>query len=466
MMTAKKFMEDLKSRNISLRRDGGKLYCHAPKGAVTPEIKNNINLLKQEILALVEDPITDLPTLKPTASQLIRGDCLQVLERFKEDSIDFVVTDPSYGLKFMGKIWDNAVPSVAILKECLRVLKPGALAFFMCTPRQDLLSRMIKNLEEAGFETGFTSIYWTYSSGFPKAHNVSKALYKKAGVQQTAGKTGSITKPVAPEAKLLQGSRAGFQPKPAVEIILVVMKPLDQKCYTDQAYSNGKGVTWMDDCRIPYSSEKDKPSAGERTCKLGEQDTVNGSKSNSGWEANETGRFPANLLVSDNVLDGSDTSNGYSRYFSLDSWAKLHMEDLPEPVQVTLPFLVVSKPSKKEKDAGLDNCEDKPICGRDPGQDSRNNPYKIRPCPRKNNHPTVKPVELMTYLIVLGSREEDVVLDPFVGSGTTGIAALSTNRRFIGIEKDEGYFDIAAIKYKKVFMLKNYPHIKDRHDEA
>jgi site-specific DNA-methyltransferase (adenine-specific) len=222
----------------------------------------------------------------------------------------------------------------------------------------------------------------------------------------------------------------------------------------------------MDDCRIPYFSEKDKPTAGDRTCNFGEQETVNGGKSNSGWEANETGRFPANLLVSDNVLDDSDASNGYSNYFSLDSWAKLHMEDLPEPVQVTLPFLIVSKPSKKEKDAGLDNCEDKPICGRDPGQDNRNNPYKVRPCPRKNNHPTVKPVELMTYLITLGSREEDVVLDPFVGSGTTGIAALSTNRRFIGIERDEVYFDIASTKYKKAFMLKNYPHIKDRHAEA
>jgi site-specific DNA-methyltransferase (adenine-specific) len=193
---------------------------------------------------------------------------------------------------------------------------------------------------------------------------------------------------------------------------------------------------------------------------------VNGGKSDSGWEAHETGRFPANLLVSNNVLDGSDTSNGYSRYFSLDLWANLHTEDLPESVQATLPFLVVSKPSKKEKDAGLDNCEDKPICGRDPGQDSRNNPYKIRPCPRKNNHPTVKPIELMSYLITMGSREGDVILDPFVGSGTTGIAAELLNRRFIGIEKDEGYYDIATARYRKAFMSKNYPHIKDRHAEA
>ena len=343
---------------------------------------------------------------------------------------------------------------VPIWKECLRVLKPGAFAFIMCSPRQDLLSRMIVSLEDAGFNTSFTSMYWTYASGFPKAHNVGKVVDKQKGatreivgyskgikVEDNQGFGGialggvgivqkpadiPITAPATEEAKKLDGSYGGFQPKPAVEVILVVMKPMTEKTFTAQALDNNHGITWLDDCRVPYADAHDEdisqlhsksqeavdsqhiygkygamPSAGRRTKTFGnEGEPISGGEKEVDWEANQTGRFPANLLVSDEVF-----VNNYSRYFSLDAWWKK-----------VFPFFIVPKASKSEKT--------------DHGR-------------VKNIHSTVKPVKLMAYLITLGSREGEVVLDPFMGSGTTGIAAKGLKRQFIGIEKNPQYFEIA-----------------------
>ena len=134
------------------------------------------------------------------------GDCRDLMQELDPDSVDLVVTDPPYGYNFMNLDFDKVVPPTELWKECLRILKPGAFAFIMSAPRQDVLARNLVNLSDAGFETGFTSIYWTYASGMPKSLNIGK-------------KTGN---------KELSGSYSGFQPKPAVEIIMVVMKPLQQ----------------------------------------------------------------------------------------------------------------------------------------------------------------------------------------------------------------------------------------------
>jgi site-specific DNA-methyltransferase (adenine-specific) len=386
-----------------------------------------------------------------------------------------------------------------VSKECLRVLKPGALMFMCMTPRQDSLSRAIVGIEDAGFKIGFTSMHWTYASGFPKARNMSRAIDKKFGAERkkmgrnpnsrenccktntvyesgTVGKTAYITEPATEEAKKLDGSYAGFQPKPAVEDIIVAMKPCDKKTYTEQALSNGKGVTWLDDCRVPYKDCGDSALVEAKQSK--------NPKGNKGFFVegvatfNNKGRFPANLLVSDNVLDdgverkspkqykkshagfrtsyvgGKEKSQelqtkeygdtgGYSRFFSLDAWAEVNLQDLPELVQRNLPFLVVPKVSKKEKEAGLENLNDKVIV-EDYRIKENNVPYKARPKPRKNEHPTVKPIKLMAYLITMGSRENDIVLDPFAGSGTTCIAAKMLNRKYIGIELSPEYREIAV----------------------
>ena len=180
------------------------------------------------------------------------GDCLAVMRQLPDACVDCIVTDPPYGISFMGKHWDRAIPPVEIWQEAVRVLKPGAFAFVMCIPRQDCLSRMIISLEDAGFDINFTPIFHAFSSGFPKALNISKAVDNRLGYNREvlckhpnpAGSKGNtftlnqecdITLPASEQAKALDGSYGGFQPKPAVEVILVAMKPLSEKTYVAQA---------------------------------------------------------------------------------------------------------------------------------------------------------------------------------------------------------------------------------------
>lgn len=401
------------------------------------------------------------------------GDCRDIMREMDVDSVDLIVTDPPYGYSFMGKEWDKAVPSVDTWQECLRVLKPGAFAFIMSAPRQDVLAHNLVNLSDAGFYTGFTSIYWTFASGFPKAANVSKMVDKRLGADRvvvginpngyTPTKTGDIcnecgakvahpplTAPSIDEAKTLDGSYGGFQPKPAVEVIMVVMKPLSEKTYVEQALANRKGITWMDDCRIPYQSDRDKnidwPQATQENSVSFK--IVCGLKTSSC----AVGRFPANLLVSDNMLDdgtitkGSDAirhnnqhltsgkgiygkynqkdttgyadSGSFSRYFDLDKWWDERIAHLPKEAQKTFPFMIVPKASKSEKGAN-------------------------------NKHPTVKPVKLFSWLMTLGSREGDLVLDPFLGSGVALAAGRLTNRSVIGCEIDPQWEHLYADRCMK-----------------
>ena len=335
----------------------------------------------------------------------------------------------------------------------------------MSSPRQDVLYRMIQMLDEVGFVTGYTSIYWTYATGFPKAHNIGKSIDKRLGREREvlgrnknsrencdksntiyeSGTVGKTAYDTVGDGEF-EGAYGGFQPKPAVEIILVVQKPPKHKSQIDQALDNGKGVTWLDDCRIPHNGENFDNVKGRLIHKL---NTQRDGESEKDWrervehspgqqEALEKlktqGRFPANLLVSDDVLDdGKEHPAGtfpkrrgeteffgldrkedanprrlkdkgtFSRFFSLDAW-----------VERNLPFLIIPKASKKEKNAGVE----------------------------KNGHPTVKPIQLMSYLITMGSRPGDVILDPFAGSGTTACACIMLGRDYIMIEQSEEYTEI------------------------
>lgn len=440
---------------------------------------------------------------------LINGDSLVELAKLPDNSVDLVVTDPPYGYSFMGKQWDKALPDKRIWKECLRVLKAGGFAYVMSAPRQDVLARMMIDLEDSGFNIGFTSMYWAYATGFPKAMNMGKAIDKKLGVKgevigvvKHAGnleeaiknKVGfladqanqnnkkmmgygdqELTKATSEEAKKLDGSYAGFQPKPAVEVIIVCMKPLEEKGYTDQALKNGKGVSWFDDCRIPYESDDDKDKS---KCGFDGKKILDPEK---GWNENDVirnqvidkdGRFPANLLVSDNTLDigkitksphndgvrqFSDTvfnlglttgikreigdSGDFSRYFDIDKWWESQ-------------FIITPKASKSEKNKGLDDFEEKDKRtmsnygdqSKHISSDGANRTKGSGISKMKNNHPTVKPLKLMSYLITLGSREGDVVLDPFMGSGTTPLASKQMGRKYIGIEREEEYYRICCAR--------------------
>ena len=467
-------------------------------------------------------------------NKLINGDCLEELKKLDDNSVDLLCTDPPYGYGFMGKHWDTFTEKDStksqqvgwmspgmkkdtygmkeffdpIWTECLRVLKPGALAFVMSAPRSDVQSIMAQTLQESGFDISFTPIYWTYASGFPKAMNISKMLEKNGNQKEE-----------------LDGSYGGFQPKPAVEVVIVAMKPIEEKGLLAQAQKNGKAVSWFDDCRIPFE-ESDTPQGGYGAMDIGVgkpgetqdyrkkkkitmpdlRDVGKKSKEAIGidklsygqvenaerleYEQNTDGRFPANLLVSDNIIDDgkirtakphggdgkpldtqgmgwgfkrmassiSDTG-GYSRYFSLDAWFQKNLKSLPEPVQKTFPFMIVPKASKSEKNNGLDNFEVKQQKGGggtsndtwyEDDVNAASGKFGSEKAPSRNIHPTVKPLTLMNYLVVLGSRKGDVVLEPFAGSGTTALACVSQERDYIAIEKEEEYYDIAKARLEKV----------------
>ena len=437
------------------------------------------------------------------SSRIINGDSANELKKLEDNSVDLLCTDPPYGYSFMGKSWDNTLPPREIFEESLRVLKPGSFAFVMSAPRSDVQYRMAQMLDEVGFEVGFTPIYWTYATGFPKAMNVGKKTKKEN----------------------LDGSYGGYQPKPAVEVVIVAMKPLDQKGYLDQALHNGKGVTWLDDCRIPFAGmddqeqfdkdnvagqmnfdgryEKDsgkmyeggwdKPMRKTTKRKPREENTVfktSGFKSenNDTAEASPFGRFAANLLVSDDVLNvkskgqlapttGKEPSNykennthgsylgyrkemkprddgdSFSRYYDLDAWWEDRLTKLPDEIKRTFPFLAVPKPSKSEKNMGLDKFDkqQKIFNGQSdkPSTDMKGVEQKFTTQPSANNHPTVKPTTLMSYLVTLGSRKGDVVLDPFAGSGTTGISCVFSERNYLLIEREKEYFNILKARIKK-----------------
>lgn len=360
--------------------------------------------------------------------KILQGDSLDVLRTLEDGSVDLLCTDPPYAIGFMGKSWDKTLPDIGIFRECLRVLKPGAFAFVMSAPRSDVCARMMLMLEDAGFEIGFTPIYWTYASGFPKAMNIGKMVDKRHGawsenhfakpVQYETGE------PITQDAKALDGSYGGFQPKPAVEVVIVALKPLSERTYVDQALKNGKGITWLDDVRSPFQDAQDaqdafiaRPGAIFDNAKHPEL---------RNQQIDLRGRFPANLLVEDGVL------GDHSKFF-------------------TLPFLIVPKASKSEKNEGLEDFDFVRRADRqlDDGIGG-NNPRNRTNTPKKNHHPTVKPLKLMSYLITLGSRPGDVVLDPFCGSGTTCIAAKKLGRNFIGVEREREYVEIAEARLAAV----------------
>ncbi|MCK4668245.1 site-specific DNA-methyltransferase [Candidatus Dependentiae bacterium] len=320
-------------------------------------------------------------------------------------------------------------------------------------------------------------IFLTGNSGFPKSMNISKAINKKLGED-------------APEAKEFDGYYS-FNPKPAVELVLVAQKPLSEKTYVDQTLANGKGGVWSNACRIPFQSEKDKESsrfgtqADMRSGACGVKRPYNGEIMATNVLSSETGRFPANILVCDDVLNdgtmrkgggsivsppsgrysgltynggkeseggdrnpfsGYDDEGSTSRYFDLDAWWEERIKSIDPKVLETFPFLLVPKASVSEKNAGLEDVEAQYMdqsrkVGSPGGTNPRNRGAQN---PRKNFHPTVKPVKLFTYLVTLGSRKGDIIVDPFGGSGTTGIAAELLERNYILFEMEQDFHELAC----------------------
>lgn len=339
------------------------------------------------------------------------GDSLDVLKTLPDNSVHAVVTDPPYGLGdtspaqvadcmlawargetwtpkgsgFMGKFWDAWVPPPELWREVLRVLKPGGHALVFAGSRtQDLMSL---SLRLAGFEIRDT-LQWLYGSGFPKSHNVSKALDKQAGEVDDSW----------------QGW--GTALKPAYEPVIMARKSL-KGTVVQNTLEHGCGGINVDACRVAWSEGEE---AG---------DTHAGSPA---------GRWPANVIL--------DPEAGAL----LDTQAS-------EPVSR---FFYCAKASRAEREAGLQGHETKTgaqLTGRQEGSVGLSAYAGTRGSqPRANIHPTVKPINLMRYLVRLVTPSHGTVLDPFTGSGSTGCAAVLERVNFIGIERETEYARIARAR--------------------
>ena len=425
---------------------------------------------------------------------IYEGDCLNIMPTLETESVDSIVCDPPYGLSFMGKDWDHGVPGVPFWEAALRVAKPGA--YILAFGGTRTFHRLAVAIEDAGWEIRDT-VMWVYGSGFPKSLDVSKAIDKAAGAERKiltvvdprstfdGRKRGSlaintnwreaegrddvrdlskkvITAPASEAAKQWEGW--GTALKPAWEPIIVARKPI-QGTVAENVLKYGTGGLNIDGCRVGIDPKADASQLR----------TMNRSKKSekNGWGMNQTGsdtpevvsekgRWPANL-----IYDGSDqvvgmfpvttsgkmpagqrrlNSEGPNRntYGYMDP--DITKRDTPGDSGSTARFFYCAKASREDRNEGLNN----------PGPQFHHGTTlrKIENTDTKGNfHPTVKPTALMRYLCRLVTPPGGVILDPFMGSGSTGKAAAAEGFGFIGIELNPEYVEIADKRINSVQPL-------------
>lgn len=410
--------------------------------------------------------------IKTKRYALYLGDCLEVLRTLPENCVHAVVTDPPYHLTttvkrfgkpnsapakegtdgrfarasagFMGQEWDGGDVSFRpeTWAEVLRVLKPGGHLLSFAGTRTH--HRIACAIEDAGFEIRDT-ISWVYATGFPKNHDAVRSI-----TQHDKGETENAMK--------WQGFGSAL--KPATEPITLARKPLEGTLAAN-CLKWGTGFLNIDASRIPYEGEV--PNVGGRG-KHGRGEGYGFKPMGDDLEANAYGRWPANMIHdgSDEVVAGFPAKSGGAAKAGKGSKSGgIWSPSTGKPAGPThadsgsaARFFFCAKPSAKEKEAGLDDFEAESMGfsngaqtqgeGYNKGQDIDLN----RVIKRKNIHPTIKPITLMRYLCRLITPPNGIVLDPFMGSASTGCGALEEGFRFIGIEKDEKYFSIAAARVK------------------
>ena len=414
---------------------------------------------------------------------LHNGDCLNVLKMMIEDEVfvDSIVTDPPYELGFMGRSWDST--GIAFQKEtwelCFKVLKPGGHLLAFSGSRT--YHRMAVAIEDAGFEIR-DQVMWLYGSGFPKSMNVGKALDKKLGNERESFGTklkkagdmrggnyvkGGDYKSI--EIEITKGNTEwegwGTALKPAHEPLVLARKPLSEKSVVDNVLKHRTGGINIDECRVEGNDAKypdtnpdfrdqgrqSKENIGIDKLSFGQTENVKRKKvvrksrdengvwtnDNSGMkaegseyaDADPRGRFPSNVMH-----DGSGS-------------IKELFEDKSK-------YFYCAKTSKAERNQGLDNFikKNKVFNGQSPNasKDMKGVEQKFTTKPSANIHPTVKPIKLMKYLCRLITPKGGTILDPFMGSGSTGMAAKEENFDFVGIEKEKEYFNIASARIESV----------------
>jgi DNA modification methylase len=430
--------------------------------------------------------------------KLFHGPCEQVLKNLPNDYLDAVVTDPPYGLAFMGKKWDYDVPSVEIWREIFRVLKPGGHVLSFGGTRT--YHRMVVNIEDAGFEIR-DQVQWIYGSGFPKSTDVSKRIDKEAGAEREtyevprnggpAGKSAHIgqisadrksgvglaSDPSTDAAKKWQGW--GTALKPANEPICLARKPLEKGLtVAENVLKWGCGAINVDASRIEAADQAVLDAAVKRmTGNVVQQENATGNFVSGSKEIKPNsaqGRWPANLLLDETAAEMLDAQSGELK----GPWGKNSKQNVGVDGATSMfnlggvnsqnelrgqetggasRFFYVAKSSKRERNAGLDGM---PL--REAPGSKRSTPAEGRESalgqPRQNHHPTVKPVKLMEYLIKLITPPGGTVLDPFMGSGSTGVAARNLGFDFIGVEMNEEYFEIAKKRIDPKETVPNEAH--------
>ena len=378
------------------------------------------------------------------------GDSREILKTLDENSVDSIVCDPPYHLQsivarfgntsvedsnqtgeraktradgyarlargFMGKEWDGG--DIAFDPEfwslCLRVLKPGGHLLAFSAARN--YHRMACAIEDAGFEIR-DQIMWLYGSGFPKSHDISKAIDKHFGEEL-------ITTPKTDEAKQWQGW--GTALKPSHEPIVFAKKPISEKSIVENVLKHGTGGINIDSCRVKTENGCPKKRETPRAGFWKSDENIKSKLIES-----DKGRWPANVIhdCSDVVVSqfpntnaGGSVSGNEPSPVTQDIYGKFNERKSFQAYGdegSASRFFYVAKPSDTEKNEYIDN-----------------------------THPTIKPLTLMSHLVTMVTPKSGICLDPFMGSGTTGMAAKQKGFNFIGIEREEEYFKIAETRIK------------------
>jgi len=371
------------------------------------------------------------------------ADCKDILPLLND--IDACVTDPPYGLSFMGKAWDYDVPGTDIWTQVHDVLKPGAhlLSFF----GSRTYHRGAIPIEDAGFEIR-DQLMWIYGSGFPKSHNIGKAVDKLQGNErEVVGKnpnsrSAELQKKTVYEsgfkdnAVITEGNSEwegwGTALKPAHEPIIMARKPF-KGTVAENVLEHGAGGINIDECRVETEDIITNHSRGEESAVSKGKYGDSKAQETHQTEGQKLGRFPANVMH-----DGSEevqkifpqTKSGKMKQHIEGGEYNVYGKMYPRDVETigdegsASRFFYCAKASKKDRD-------------------------------ENNNHPTVKPTELMRYLCRLVTPKGGVVLDPFMGSGSTGKAAIEEGLSFVGIEMDQDYFEIACARIEAAHKQKS-----------
>jgi site-specific DNA-methyltransferase (adenine-specific) len=361
------------------------------------------------------------------------GDCLDVLRSMADNSVDSIVTDPPYGLSFMGAKWDVDVPGVDVWTDCLRVLKPGGhLLAFAGTRTQH---RMACRIEDAGFHIR-DMIAWVYGSGFPKSHN---------------------------------GEWGGTALKPALEPITMARKPLIGTVEANWR-EHGTGALNIDGCRVGSENMSDQwdRAWSENTGELGVRYAQGGRQAG---KVVPDGRWPANLIhdgsaevlavfpdadgrnpkgVKVNAVTSCGTPTKRNVFGGFTESQTVGYNDTGSAAR----FFYEAKASKADRDEG---CHERSLVlsMRYGEKAQRPLPQQTpsKPTEQRNHHPTVKPTDLMRYLCRLVTPAGGTVLDPFMGSGSTGKGAVLEGFQFVGIEREAEYLAIADARIDHAHTL-------------